>query len=40
MVAMTVVAIVLGFGGGGLTRREGWAIIALYALFVAIVCSV
>jgi cation:H+ antiporter len=39
MVAMTVVATVLAYGGGGLTRREGWAIIALYAVFVAIVCT-
>jgi cation:H+ antiporter len=40
MVAMTVAATVLAYGGGGLTRREGWAIIALYAVFVAIVCTV
>jgi cation:H+ antiporter len=39
MVAMTVTAIVLAYGGGGLTRREGWAIIALYAVFVVIVCT-
>jgi cation:H+ antiporter len=39
MVAMTVAAIVLAYGGGGLTRREGWAIIALYAVFVVIVCT-
>jgi Ca2+/Na+ antiporter len=39
MVAMTVVATVLAYGGGGLTRREGWAIIALYVVFVAIVCT-
>jgi hypothetical protein len=36
---MTVAAIVLAYGGGGLTRREGGAIIALYAVFVAIVCT-
>jgi cation:H+ antiporter len=39
MVAMTLVAIVLAYGGGGLTRREGSAIIVLYAVFVAIVCT-
>jgi cation:H+ antiporter len=35
MVGMTALAVALGFGGG-LTRREGGAIIALYAGFVAI----
>lgn len=35
MVGMTALAVALGFGGG-LTRREGSAIIALYAVFVAI----
>jgi cation:H+ antiporter len=39
MVAMTVVATVLAYGGGGLTRREGATIIALYAVFVVIVCT-
>jgi cation:H+ antiporter len=39
MVAMTLVATVLAYGGGGLTRREGAAIIALYAVFVVIVCT-
>lgn len=40
MVGMTVLAIVLAYGGGALTRREGAAIITLYAAFVAVVCSV
>jgi cation:H+ antiporter len=40
MVGMTVVAIALAYGGSALTRREGAAIIALYAAFVAVVCSV
>jgi cation:H+ antiporter len=35
MVVMTVLGVALGFGGG-LTRREGAAIIALYAAFVAV----
>jgi cation:H+ antiporter len=39
MVAMTAVATVLAYGGGGLTRREGATIIALYAVFVVIVCT-
>jgi cation:H+ antiporter len=38
-VAMTAVATVLAYGGGGLTRREGATIIALYAVFVVIVCT-
>jgi cation:H+ antiporter len=36
MVGMTAVAVLLGFGGG-LTRREGAAIIALYAAFVVVI---
>jgi cation:H+ antiporter len=36
MVAMTALAVALGFGGG-LTRREGSAIIALYVGFVIVV---
>jgi cation:H+ antiporter len=39
MVVMTLVAIVLSYGGGGLTRREGSTIIVLYAVFVVIVCT-
>jgi cation:H+ antiporter len=35
MVVMTVLGVGLGFGGG-LTRREGGAIIALYAVFVVV----
>lgn len=38
MVGMTVVAVALGFGGG-LTRREGAAIVALYVAFAVIVAS-
>jgi cation:H+ antiporter len=38
MVGMTVVAIALGFGGG-LTRREGGAIVALYVVFAIVVAS-
>jgi cation:H+ antiporter len=36
MVGMTVVAVALGFGKG-LTRREGAALVALYAVFVVVV---
>jgi len=39
MVGMTAVAVVLGFGGG-LTRREGAAIIALYIGFAVVVATV
>jgi cation:H+ antiporter len=39
MVAMTLVATVLAYGGGGLTRREGSTLIGLYAVFVVIVCT-
>jgi cation:H+ antiporter len=39
MVGMTIVAVALGFGGG-LTRREGGAIIALYVAFAVVVASV
>jgi len=38
MVGMTVVAVALGFGGG-LTRREGAAIIALYVAFAIVVAT-
>ena len=38
MVAITAVAVALGYSGGGLTRREGGLIIALYAAFVVVVC--
>jgi cation:H+ antiporter len=38
MVGMTVVAVALGFGGG-LTRREGGAIVALYVAFAIVVAS-
>jgi hypothetical protein len=36
MAGMTVVAVALGFGGG-LTRREGSAIVALYVVFAVVV---
>jgi cation:H+ antiporter len=36
MAGMTLVAVALGFGGG-LTRREGAAIVALYAVFFVVV---
>jgi Ca2+/Na+ antiporter len=39
MVGMTVVAVALGFGGG-LTRREGGVIVALYVAFAIVVASV
>src|SRR6476660_6581095 len=39
MVGMTVVAAALGFGGG-LTRREGAAIVALYGVFAAVLIVV
>jgi cation:H+ antiporter len=38
MIAITLVATVFAFSGGGLRRREGAAIIALYAAFVVVVC--
>jgi Ca2+/Na+ antiporter len=38
MVGMTVVAVVLGFGGG-LTRREGGTIVALYVAFAVVVAT-
>ena len=38
MVAITAVAVALGYSGGGLTRREGGLITALYAAFVVVVC--
>ena len=38
MVGMTAVAVALGFGGG-LTRREGAAIIALYVAFAAVLAT-
>ena len=40
MVALTLLAIGLAYGGSALTRREGAAIIALYAAFVVVVCVV
>jgi hypothetical protein len=39
MVGMTIVAVALGFGGG-LTRREGAAIVALYGVFAAVLIAV
>jgi cation:H+ antiporter len=39
MVGMTAVVVALGFGGG-LTRREGAAIIALYVAFAVVVAAV
>jgi hypothetical protein len=38
MVGMTVVAVGLGFGGG-LTRREGGVIAALYVAFAVVVAT-
>jgi cation:H+ antiporter len=38
MVGMTVVAVALGFGGG-LTRREGGAIVALYVAFAVVIAT-
>jgi cation:H+ antiporter len=38
MVGMTVVAVALGFGGG-LTRREGGAIVGLYVVFAVVVAA-
>lgn len=38
MVGMTFVAVALGFGGG-LTRREGAAIVVLYAVFAVVVVA-
>jgi cation:H+ antiporter len=38
MVGMTVAAVALGFGGG-LTRREGGAIVALYVAFAVVVAT-
>jgi cation:H+ antiporter len=38
MVGMTVAAVVLAFGGG-LSRREGAAIVALYAVFAVVVAA-
>jgi cation:H+ antiporter len=38
MVGMTVIAVALAFGGG-LTRREGSAIIALYVAFAVVVAT-
>jgi len=38
MVAMTVAAVALGFGGG-LTRREGAAIVGLYVVFAVVVAT-
>jgi cation:H+ antiporter len=40
MVGMTLVATAFAYQGGGLTRREGWLIIALYAAFAIVVGSV
>jgi cation:H+ antiporter len=39
MVAMTLVAMAFAYQGGGLTRREGGLIIALYGVFAAIVAA-
>ena len=38
MVGMTAVAVALGFGGG-LTRREGAAIVALYVAFAVVLAT-
>jgi len=38
MVGMTAIAVALGFGGG-LTRREGGAIVALYVAFAVVVAA-
>jgi cation:H+ antiporter len=39
MLALTGIATVLAYSGGGLTRREGLAIIGLYAAFVAVIVA-
>ena len=39
MLALTAIATALGYSGGGLTRREGAAIIALYAGFVIVIVA-
>lgn len=39
MVLMTLLACALAYTGGGLRRAEGWAIIACYAVFVAVVVA-
>ena len=39
MLALTAIAMTLGYSGGGLTRREGAAIIALYAAFVIVIVA-
>jgi Ca2+/Na+ antiporter len=39
MVVMTLLAGVFSYSKGGLTRREGAAIIALYAAFVVVVVA-
>jgi cation:H+ antiporter len=39
MVALTAIATSLGYSGGGLTRREGAAIIALYAAFTVVIVA-
>jgi cation:H+ antiporter len=39
MVAMTALATLLGLSGGGLTRREGAGVIALYGVFAAVVAA-
>jgi Ca2+/Na+ antiporter len=39
MVAMTALAVTLAFRGGGLSRPEGVAIIALYGAFVLTVVA-
>jgi hypothetical protein len=37
---MTLLAAVFAYSDGGLTRREGAAIIALYVAFAVLVCVV
>ncbi len=39
MLALTGIACLLCYSGGGLTRREGAAIIAVYAVFVAVIVA-
>jgi cation:H+ antiporter len=39
MLALTGIACLLAYSGGGLTRREGAAIIALYVVFVAVIAG-
>ena len=39
MLALTGIACFFAYSGGGLTRREGAAIIGLYAVFVVVIVA-